>query len=686
MTHSIYDKLLGLWYAIAHHTRKNNHLVFFMWGYCRYLTPRCITRWRRDGILAHFYRLPKEEQRYIKERIDYYCKFRDSIFLPGDATPLSQFTIGKRKSYVNDYVNSTYYFDAYEFTRFFPKDYRWAYNPGDVNYLFPIPEITKSRPVAPDDGNRNNILLNLDKVRHFTWVHDPFRWEEKVCKILFRGDIRNKPRRIKFLEMWRQHPLCDLEATGNMTLFDHLYYKYIMALEGNDVASNLKWVMSSNSIAVMPRPTCETWFMEGKLIPNYHYIEIADDYHDLIDRIMYYESHPDEAKAIIKHAHEWTEQFRNHKREDLISMMVLDKYFTLTGQRNGNAGQRKYYIVNDLVKLNTSQKVNAQSKAREDVTRTLQDSGYKLCNIVNRKYSWGEDKRYHHYPVISQLHAQRQARRLVHNIKAGDVVFIQDFYLKHMQYIATESLARKAKVVFLVHDIQCIRFHIQTKEVEQLNNATLLLVHTEKMKEKLLELGVTTPMKVLTLFDYYSEEPMRVPDDTLKRKNEIMFAGNLTKSAFLHELGNETVNSAIRFRLYGILGDMNISSHHSFIYNGVFKPSKTGNITGGWGLVWDGDSIDSCVGDYGQYLRYNASHKTSLYLACGIPLIVWEQSALADFVRREKIGITVPNLHDIEKQINAVNDEDYATMIKNAHSIGARLRNGDFLRETIKGL
>ena len=105
-----------------------------------------------------------------------------------------------------------------------------------------------------------------------------------------------------------------------------------MALEGVDVASNLKWVMSSNCIAVMPRPTYETWFMEGTLIPNYHYIEIKPDYSDLMERIEYYNSHIDEAKAIIKHANEYVRQFRNKHREDLISFMVLAKYFEKTGQ------------------------------------------------------------------------------------------------------------------------------------------------------------------------------------------------------------------------------------------------------------------------------------------------------------------------------------------------------------------
>lgn len=332
MPHTIFDNIKAAWHAVMHHTRKNSHLTFYLKGYLRYIYPKCILRRKRNAILSKFEKMSANEQTYIRQRVDYYCKFTDHIVLPDDASRLDQFTLKKRISYVNDYINSTYFFDAYEFVRYFPQFLKWAYNPGDVNYLFPLPEITKSRPITFGDNNRNNILLNLDKVRHFVWIHDPFKWEEKKCCILFRGDVTNKPHRVRFLEIWASHPLCDLRAGGGMSLYDHLYYKYIMALEGNDVASNLKWVMSSNSIAVMPRPKYETWYMEGKLIPNYHYIEIASDYHDLLDRIMYYEQHPDEAKAIVEHAHEWIMQFRNKRREKLISMMVLNKYFSLTGQ------------------------------------------------------------------------------------------------------------------------------------------------------------------------------------------------------------------------------------------------------------------------------------------------------------------------------------------------------------------
>jgi hypothetical protein len=118
-----------------------------------------------------------------------------------------------------------------------------------------------------------------------------------------------------------------------MTVDEHLDYKFILCLEGNDVASNLKWVMSSNSLSVMPKPKYETWFMEGTLIPNFHYVLIKDDYSDLEERLVYYSEHTDEALKIIENAHQYISQFKNKKQEDLISLLVIKKYFVNTGQK-----------------------------------------------------------------------------------------------------------------------------------------------------------------------------------------------------------------------------------------------------------------------------------------------------------------------------------------------------------------
>ena len=73
--------------------------------------------------------------------------------------------------------------------------------------------------------------------------------------------------------------------------------------------------------------------MEGTLKPDYHYIEIRPDFSDLEDKLRYYIEHPEEAEAISRHANEYVEQFKDKERERLISLLVMDKYFRMTGQK-----------------------------------------------------------------------------------------------------------------------------------------------------------------------------------------------------------------------------------------------------------------------------------------------------------------------------------------------------------------
>ena len=86
----------------------------------------------------------------------------------------------------------------------------------------------------------------------------------------------------------------------------------------------------SNSIAVTPKLTCETWFMEGTLKPDYHYIEIKADFSDIEEKLRYYAQHPDAAQQIINHAHEYIAQFQDAERERLIALVVLQRYLDIT--------------------------------------------------------------------------------------------------------------------------------------------------------------------------------------------------------------------------------------------------------------------------------------------------------------------------------------------------------------------
>lgn len=310
----------------------NNHVTYYVRAFFKREAPQFVLSIKEKMLMRAY---EKMDKKYIQDRVDYYNQLSGVIDLPADCRQLKEHTYSNRKG------NSVYFFDTYEYTRFFPKSFRWNDVPGDVNWLCDIPSVVKTRPIMPEDGRYpNSVILNLDKVRHFFFVNDPIPFEQKKKEVLFRGDVYGKPKRIDFLKMFMDKPGFDVGDTSykvdpaleknKMTKAEHLHYRYIMALEGNDVATNLKWVMSSNCIAVMPRPTCESWFMEGRLIPNYHYIEIKPDFSDIAERIAYYNEHEDEAKAIIAHAHEWVQQFWDQKREDVISYLVMKKYFEHT--------------------------------------------------------------------------------------------------------------------------------------------------------------------------------------------------------------------------------------------------------------------------------------------------------------------------------------------------------------------
>ncbi len=278
----------------------------------------------------------RKDYEYIKQRVDYYNKLTEHTVIPPETEPLSALLVRKPE------MGSVYFFDAYEFTRYFPQQLKCNYIPGDITQLPSVPSILKSRPLS--EKNQNGVLFKLNKIRHFIFLNDKIPFEKKRDAVIFRGKVEGKPNRIKFMEMYFNNPLCDLGdisrsgdvpqewKTEKKTLCEHLEYKFIMSLEGVDVASNLKWIMSSNSIAVMPKPCHETWFMEGTLIPGYHYIEIKPDFSDLEERLNYYIQHPQEARKIIKNAQRYVEQFKDKKREKLISLLVLQKYFKQTDQ------------------------------------------------------------------------------------------------------------------------------------------------------------------------------------------------------------------------------------------------------------------------------------------------------------------------------------------------------------------
>ncbi|WP_020531648.1 glycosyl transferase family 90 [Flexithrix dorotheae] len=273
------------------------------------------------------------DQQELQYRLNYYFKQNKNFEIPEAAQAIKNF---KKTN------STTYFLDLKEFLHYFTADTRFAYQFGDETHINPYPTLFKARPITGD--NANSVLFKLNKRRHFKWVNDPYSYGEKKDILVWRGGAYHELRR-SFVEKFWNHPLCNVGQTNKpkenvpwqkdfLSIKAQLQYKFIFCPEGNDVATNLKWVMSSNSLCLMPKPKFETWFMEGTLKPNEHYVEIKNDYSDLEDKIIYYSRHHEEANRIIKNANNYTNRFKNKNMEDLLCLKVLEKYAFQSGQIN----------------------------------------------------------------------------------------------------------------------------------------------------------------------------------------------------------------------------------------------------------------------------------------------------------------------------------------------------------------
>lgn len=304
--------------------------------------PNSLYCYRMKRLLAS---LTLEERIEVEKRVSYYIRIGNTLAADKTCSHLDMSewtTIGSFRLPKGKKKLSTYFYDLYTTLRCFNSQLRMNYLFGDVTEEPSSPTFVKSRPIT--EGNSNAVLLKLNQLRHYLFVSDPIPFEDKKDMLVSRNIVRQPHRRL-LLERYSSHSMCNVGQVNDDTNFDHpewrkgylsisqqLKYKFVCCIEGNDVATNLKWVMSSRSLAVMPRPRYETWFMEGTLVPDYHYVEIKPDYSDLIDKIKYYIAHPDEAEAIIAHAHEYVSQFQNERMERIIQFCVDQRYFVFTGQ------------------------------------------------------------------------------------------------------------------------------------------------------------------------------------------------------------------------------------------------------------------------------------------------------------------------------------------------------------------
>lgn len=233
----------------------------------------------------------------------------------------------------------------------------------------------------------------------------------------------------------------------------------------------------------------------------------------------------------------------------------------------------------------------------------------------------------------------------------------------------------------LVHDVESLRYNGSINlEMRFFSKATRLILHSEQMKEYFVDKGIDSKnIRVLQCFDYLTKDEIRVER---KNSNVIVSGATTERSSFLKKISDAGLG--VHINLYGkhcdgyetVLG-------RDITHKGTFKSDKVSTLKGSWGLVWDGDSIDTCSTEMGEYLRYNSPHKVSLFIAAHIPIIIWDHAAKAEYVKEKGLGICVSSLREVKKKIMSISDEEYAQIIRNLEKEAKLVRNGEQLKKCL---
>jgi hypothetical protein len=242
---------------------------------------------------------------------------------------------------------------------------------------------------------------------------------------------------------------------------------------------------------------------------------------------------------------------------------------------------------------------------------------------------------------------------------------------------------KSIRIICFITDIDGLKDNDETlleKEIESLRRFHHFIVHNETMKQWLLSKHPSAQASVIDFFDF-----LTAPVNASKQKsNEVVFAGNLAKSNFLDKLG---ALQTITFAVYGKDPSPLMLQQSNVSYKGFAEPyALPAKLEGAFGLVWDGAHMDEPNDSLGNYMRFISHHKLSLYIISGLPVITWKHAASAPLVKKYGIGITIGGLHELQKAIDAVTEEEYRIMVANTKALAPTIATGERLGKAIDEL
>lgn len=318
---------------------------------------------------------------------------------------------------------------------------------------------------------------------------------------------------------------------------------------------------------------------------------------------------------------------------------------------------------------------SAGNKAKTDMEKIMDRMGFVNVGLKQTQYQ-SKIKGY----FITLL----GVIKIIFSIRKDDYLVLQYPLKKYYSFICKVTHIKGGKVITLIHDLGAFRRKKLTplQEKKRLSNTDYIIALNNSMKALLESQGYKQPIGTLKIWDYLSDNPTSEKIDN-KDSHTIVYAGalNYRKNRFLYDL--EPYIESYKLNLYG--GGFDTSRIHNnslFSYFGfTYFEDLIKDNKGSFGLVWDGESVESCTGSHGEYLRYNNPHKTSLYIRCGLPVLIWDKAAMADFIVDMGVGLKIDSLKNLNKILSSITVEEYSKMKKNTIKLSKQLSEGWYFEQ-----
>lgn len=347
--------------------------------------------------------------------------------------------------------------------------------------------------------------------------------------------------------------------------------------------------------------------------------------------------------------------------------------------------KKQIYVLNQR----QEETFDAAGKAMSDVFAVLAEYGSKVIWSVPKNCN----------KILKIIDLPYLVLFLLFRAGKGDAVFysIPENHTK-VRLLKKIQKIKHYEIICFINDLNAFRYgEVELEDMDEQARAELeivgmadfVLIPNRGTEEMLDKLGLQSKLVPVGVWDYLmTEEQQKALEERRAHMGsqqeavtKIAFAGNLNKSRFLPLMD---IPSGISMELWGKLDEdkqeeLKAAQAEKCHYHGVLSseeiPLAICNMD--YGLVWDGEGKDEIAGGLGEYLRYNNSHKCALYLASGIPVIVWNKSGMAHFVREQECGITIERLSELKEKLVAA---DYKKLKENALEVAGQLQQGYYLK------